>query len=42
VNLGELHQRAYGRIQASLFRVIKVFDSTADALPGASTAALAR
>jgi predicted RNA polymerase sigma factor len=42
VNLGERHQRAYGRILASLIRVIQAFDLTADALPEASAAALAR
>jgi predicted RNA polymerase sigma factor len=40
VNLGELHQRAYRRILASLIRVIKAFDLTADALPEAFAAAL--
>jgi predicted RNA polymerase sigma factor len=42
VNLGELHQRAHGRIPASLIRVIKAFDLTADALQEAFAAALAR
>jgi predicted RNA polymerase sigma factor len=40
VNLGELHQRAYGRILASLIRVIKDFDLAEDALQRAFTAAL--
>jgi len=40
VNLGEWYQRAYRHILASLFRVIKAFDLTADAPPEASAAAL--
>jgi RNA polymerase sigma-70 factor, ECF subfamily len=42
VNLGELHQREYGRILASLIRVIKEFDLAEDALQEAFAAALAQ
>lgn len=38
MNLGELHRREYGRILASLIRVIKDFDLAEDALQEAFAA----
>jgi RNA polymerase sigma-70 factor (ECF subfamily) len=40
MNLGELHRREYGRILASLIRVVKDFDLAEDALQEAFAAAL--
>jgi RNA polymerase sigma-70 factor (ECF subfamily) len=40
MNLGELHHREYGRILASLIRVVKDFDLAEDALQEAFAAAL--
>jgi RNA polymerase sigma-70 factor, ECF subfamily len=42
MNLGELHRREYGRILASLIRVVKDFDLAEDALQEAFAAALAQ
>jgi RNA polymerase sigma-70 factor (ECF subfamily) len=42
MNLGELHQREYGRILASLIRVVRDFDLAEDALQEAFAAALAQ
>jgi RNA polymerase sigma-70 factor (ECF subfamily) len=42
VNLGELHRREYGRILASLIRVVRDFDLAEDALQEAFAAALAQ
>jgi RNA polymerase sigma-70 factor (ECF subfamily) len=42
VNLAELHRREYGRILASLIRVVKDFDLAEDALQEAFAAALAQ
>jgi RNA polymerase sigma-70 factor, ECF subfamily len=42
VNLGELHQREYGRILASLIRMVKDFDLAEDTLQEAFAAALAQ
>jgi RNA polymerase sigma-70 factor (ECF subfamily) len=42
MNLGELHHREYGRILASLIRVVKDFDLAEDALQEAFAAALAQ
>src|SRR6266545_4068443 len=42
MNLGELHRREYGRILASLIRVVRDFDLAEDALQEAFEAALAQ
>jgi RNA polymerase sigma-70 factor (ECF subfamily) len=42
MDLGELHQREYGRILASLIRVVRDFDLAEDALQEAFAAALAQ
>ena len=42
MNLGELHRREYGRILASLIRVVRDFDLAEDALQEAFAAALAQ
>jgi RNA polymerase sigma-70 factor (ECF subfamily) len=42
VNVGELHQREYGRILASLIRVVRDFDVAEDALQEAFEAAIER
>ena len=42
MNLAELHRREYGRILASLIRVVKDFDLAEDALQEAFAAALAQ
>jgi RNA polymerase sigma-70 factor, ECF subfamily len=42
VSLGELHRREYGRILASLIRMVKDFDLAEDALQEAFAAALAQ
>jgi len=39
VNLGELHRREYGRILASLIRVVRDFDLAEDVLQEAFAAA---
>jgi RNA polymerase sigma-70 factor (ECF subfamily) len=42
VNFGELYRREYGRILASLIRLVRDFDLAEDALQEASEAALAQ
>jgi RNA polymerase sigma-70 factor (ECF subfamily) len=42
MNLGELHRREYGRLLASLIRVVRDFDLAEDALQEAFAAALAQ